>query len=209
MSPIRVGLIGLSTTSGATSWASHAHLPYLQSAQGQEHFKITALCNSSIDSAKKSVEHFKLDPSTKTYDSVDDLAQDPNVDLVVNVTGVEQHYKLVLPAVKAGKDVYTELPLASNMEQMRELHETAKEKKIKTVFGMQGQTSIVTKVLRDIIASGKIGKVLSSTWVGYNGMGFMGEQPLPEPMKGFMYRKTGANLMTVWFLHSTSPQAFL
>lgn len=202
MAPIRIALIGLSTTSKSTSWASHAHLPYLQSPQGQKHYKIVALCNSSVDSANKSIEEFKLGSDVKAYSSAEELAHDPDVDLVVNVTGVERHYELVLPLIKAGKNVFTELPLASNMKQMTELYETAKSKDVKTVFGMQGQTSSVTKVLREVIASGKIGKVLSTTWVGYNAMGFLGEKPLPQGMKGFVDREVGANLMTVWFLHS-------
>jgi len=202
MSPIRVGLIGLSTSSSSTSWASRAHLPYLQSPQGQKHYKIVALCNSSIDSAKKSVEQFGLGSDVKVYDSSAKLAQDDDIDLIVNVTGVEKHYELVLPVVKAGRNIYTELPLASNMQQMTELYETAMQKNVKTVFGMQGQTSSVTKVLKNIIDSGKIGKVLSTTWTGYNGMGFLGEKPLPIENKSFLKRSTGANLVTVWFLHS-------
>jgi len=56
MSPIRIGFIGLSTNSKGTSWASKAHLPYLQSEQGKKHYEIIALCNSSVDSAKKSIK---------------------------------------------------------------------------------------------------------------------------------------------------------
>jgi len=160
------------------------------------------LCNSSIDSAKKSVEQFGLGSDVKVYDSSAKLAQDDDIDLIVNVTGVEKHYELVLPVVKAGRNIYTELPLASNMQQMTELYETAMQKNVKTVFGMQGQTSSVTKVLKNIIDSGKIGKVLSTTWTGYNGMGFLGEKPLPIENKSFLKRSTGANLVTVWFLHS-------
>jgi len=198
---IRIGLIGLSTTSKVTSWATKAHLPYLQSEQGLKHFQIVALCNTSKASGKKSIEEYKLDESVKTYDSPEDLAQDPDVDLVVNVTGVEQHYPAIIPSVKAGKNVFTELPLAQTMEQMQELVQTAREKKIKTVFGMQGQTSPVTKVVKDIITSGKIGKVLSATWTGT--AGFLGEKPLPIGVSQFLARKVGANMMTVQFLHSS------
>lgn len=199
MSPIRVGFIGLSTNSKGTSWATKAHLPYLQSEQGKKHYEIVALCNSSIDSAKKSIKEFKLPESTKSYDAPEDLAKDPNVDLIVNATGVELHHGLLMPVVRAGKNVYTELPLASNMEQMKELLETAESKKIKTVFGMQGQTSPVVKVLRQVIDQGKIGKVLSTTWVGFAGM--LGDQPMPVGTKYFTDRKAGGNMMTVPFLH--------
>ncbi|MCJ1317641.1 transcription regulator gal80 [Xylographa vitiligo] len=200
MPPIRIGLIGLSTTSTGTNWAAQAHLPYLQSPQGQRHYAIVALCNSSIASARKSIQQYNLPAATKTYDSAADLARDPDVDLVVNVTHVEKHYELLAPAVQAGKDVFTELPLAATMGQMRELLRTAEEKGGRTVFGIQGQTSPVTRLLREVIASGKIGKVLSTTWTG--AAMFMGEKPIPLSRKPFTERKTGGNLMTVVFLHS-------
>lgn len=201
MSPIRIGLVGLSVNSQSTSWASRSHLPFLQSSVGKQHFEIVALCNTSVASGEKSKDHYKLPSSVKTYDSPAKLAEDPDVDLVVNVTGVEQHYPILRPVVKAGKNVYTELPLASSVEQMKELVATAKEKGIKTVFGMQGQTSSVSVLLRKIIEEGTIGKVLSSTWTGAAQFAG-GEGPLPKGHRAFADRKAGANIMTVNFLHS-------
>lgn len=201
-SKIRIGLIGLSTGSQGTNWAVQAHLPYLQSSQGKEHYEVVALCNSSKESAKKSIEQYSLDPSTKTYDSPHDLAKDDEVDLVVCVVGVERHYELLLPAVEAGKNVYTELPLASDMGKIHELVKKAEEKGIKTAFGMQGRTSPVTQLVKNIIAEGKIGRVLSTTWTGAAGP--LGEKPVPVGMKYLTQRAAGGNFTTVWFLHCES-----
>ena len=76
MAPIRVGIIGLSTAA-KTSWASNAHLPYLKDSKGR--FAITALCNSSIESAKAAISEYKLPPTTKAYGNADDLAHDGEV----------------------------------------------------------------------------------------------------------------------------------
>jgi predicted dehydrogenase len=139
MAPIKVGLIGLSTSSKATNWAALAHLPYLRSAQRISHYEIVALCNSSVESARKSITHFNLSSTIRAYGSAGDLAADPDVESVVCVTGVESHHDVLLPALRAGKNVYTESPLASNMQQMQELCDSAEEKDVKTIFGMQGQ----------------------------------------------------------------------
>lgn len=68
MSPIRVGLIGLSGASGdkyeGTSWAANAHLPYLTTSP---HFEIVALLNSSADSARAAIEKYGLPAQTKAY----------------------------------------------------------------------------------------------------------------------------------------------
>lgn len=55
MAPIRLGIIGLSS-SAVTSWASGAHLPYLLSPRGLAKYKIVALCNSSVESAKSAIK---------------------------------------------------------------------------------------------------------------------------------------------------------
>lgn len=207
-SRIRVGLVGLSTSSIQAQWAAKAHLPYLQSPHGKQRYELVALCNTSHASAKKSIEEYKLASSTKTYDSPEKLAADPDVDLVVNVTGVDKHYEILLPALRArNKAIFTELPLASNMSQMEELMDALAKAKVDNVFGMQGQTHPVPKLIKEILAEGKIGKVLSSTWTGAAGPYFSGG-PIPVGVKAFTDRKVGANFMTVLFLHSKSwPQS--
>ena len=75
-SPIRVGIIGLST-SAKTSWASSAHLPYLKASGGK--YTITALCNTSIDSAKAAIQSYDMPNTTKAYGDAKDLAADPDV----------------------------------------------------------------------------------------------------------------------------------
>lgn len=52
------------------------------------------------------------------------------------------------------------------MKQMKELLQKAESNGIKTVFGMQGQTHPLTKLIKETIAQDKIGKVLSSNFIG-------------------------------------------
>lgn len=74
MAPVRVGIIGLSVK---TTWASAAHLPYLKNGNGK--YEITALCNSSTESAQSAIEFHDLPSTTKAYGNPQDLANDPNV----------------------------------------------------------------------------------------------------------------------------------
>ena len=76
MAPTRVGIIGLSKSS-LSSWASIAHLPYLAASEGK--YEIKALCNSSVEAAKKAIEAYGLPSSTKAYGDPQDLANDPEV----------------------------------------------------------------------------------------------------------------------------------
>lgn len=76
MSPIRVGMIGLSART-KTSWASNAHLPYLKASNDK--YVITALCNSSVSAAQAAIEAYNFPASTKAYGSPEDLANDGEV----------------------------------------------------------------------------------------------------------------------------------
>lgn len=200
MAPIKIGLTGLSTTSKATNWAVLAHLPYLQSPQGKAHYEIIALCNSSVESAEKSIAHFKLSSTINAYESAEDLANDPEAELVVNVTGVESHYDVLLAALRAGKNVYTELPLVSNMQQIQGLCKIAEEKGVKTIFGLQGQAHPVVHLVKKMIAEDEIGTPLSTTLIATTGLPL--DKPLPIAFKMLAERKTGGNFATIWFLHS-------
>ena len=107
MAPIRVGLIGL-PANAKTSWASGAHLPYLQAAK--EKYEIAALCNPSVGAAKSAIEAYGLPASTKAYGNPQDLADDDEVDLVVCNTRVDVHHQTIKPSLLKGKDVYCEWP---------------------------------------------------------------------------------------------------
>lgn len=76
MPPIRVGIIGLSA-GAKTSWASTAHLPYLQTSRGK--YAIVALCNSSVSAAQSAIKAYGLPDSTKAYGDPKDLASDTEV----------------------------------------------------------------------------------------------------------------------------------
>src|ERR1700754_269047 len=56
----------------------------------------------------------KLYPSRNTYTNAADLIQNPNVDAVVVATPVSTHFDLAMAALKAGKHVLVEKPIASN-----------------------------------------------------------------------------------------------
>jgi predicted dehydrogenase len=192
MSPIRIGFIGLSS---GQSWAVWSHLHYLKSTSK---YTVTALCNSSVASAEAAIKAHKLDSSTKAYGSPQDLANDPNVDLVVCSVKVPDHYATIVPALRAGKDVFCEWPLAKNLAEAEELTNLAKSKGVKTLVGLQAQVSPAMNTIKQIIDSGRIGKVLSTTFHGtpkffggkeWEGLAFMQD-------KG-----NGAELLTIYAMH--------
>ncbi|KAK6852551.1 hypothetical protein PG995_011102 [Apiospora arundinis] len=202
MSPIRVGLVGLSARA-ATSWAAKAHIPYLLSPEGRSKYTIVALCNTSVAAAERSIAHFGLDPaSTRAYGDPAALAADPDVDLVVVSTRVDLHYDSVLPSLQAGKDAFVEWPLAENAERAAELARVAAGKGSRTVVGLQAWFAPSIVALRGLLAGGadsRIGKVLSSEVRAAGGS--LDRTIMPSSLKYFTDRDIGGNPFTIGLGH--------
>lgn len=201
MAPIRIALIGLSQ-SAKTSWASEGHLPYLLSDRGRERYKITALLNSSQEAAKRAVVAYDLGSDVKAYGSPEELAADPDIDLVVCTTRVDVHYSTIKPSVTAAKNVFVEWPLAENVSRASELAEMTKKSGSKTLIGLQARVAPATLKLKELIQSGAIGKVVSSDVQAYTSRG--GGFSMSEGLAYFLDKKVGGNPVTIAFGHSES-----
>lgn len=200
--PLRTALIGLSS-SAATSWASSAHLPGLLTPAGRSKLPITALLNSSVKAAQSAIETYKLPPETKAYGSPEDLANDPDIDVVICNTRVDRHFETILPSVKKGKDVFVEWPIASNPADIETLVQEARKSGSRVAVGLQRRWSPQAVKLREIIQDGingkKLGKLLSveSRFFGAS----IDREILPESLKYFVDRKVGGNAITIGNAH--------
>ena len=196
--PICVGIIGLGKSANPLApgaWAALAHLPGLLSSPNH---KIVALANSTISSAQNSIKYHNLPSDVKAYGSPEDLAADPDVDLIVCSVIVTKHYMLTKPALLAGKDVYVEWPLGATTAEAEELTALAKEKGVKTVVGVQARADPLVVKIKELVDSGKIGKVISSTVVG----AFAGHPPAwPENASYYLDINSGGNSLIIYFGH--------
>lgn len=177
MAPIRVALTDLSASAG-NPWAAEVHLPYLLSSRGKSHYTITALLNSSVPAAEKARSDFGLPNSVKAYGSPEDVAADPDIDLLICCIRVDFHYPTVLPRLKAGKTAFTEWPLASNLADAETLAAAATQK---SIIGFQGRLSPSILRVHSLLAKGTIGNVLSSVVHAYHNIFPAGELPRTSP----------------------------
>jgi predicted dehydrogenase len=199
--PIRIGIIGLSTSGG---WAATAHLPYLQTTAK---YKVTAICNSSIQTARQAIQQYGFE-SAQAFDSVQAMCASDGVDLVVCAVAVFSHYKLVKPAIEAGKDVYVEWPLGVSTEEAEELEALAEKKGVRTIVGLQGRVSHVQATLRNLIDSGKIGTPLVTQIWGSATTGETGTQIVKryEYFKDRVAQGTkGQVMLTIYVGHTFDP----
>ena len=158
---IRIGFVGLNPD---RHWAAIAHLPALASLTDK--FSIVGVANSTPESARRTAEALGL---PNAFANADELVHSTEVDLVVVTVKVPHHLKLVTAALEAGKHVYCEWPLGNGLAEARQLAELAEVKGVVAVVGNQARAALEIEHLRQLIADGFVGKVLSTTLVGSGG----------------------------------------
>src|SRR5271156_5651384 len=156
-SKIRVGIVGLSPNRG---FASIAHIPALRALP---EFEIAAVCTTRQESAEATARHFGI---PLAFSDPDRLARHPDVDLVTVTVKVPDHYRPVMAAIDAGKHVYCEWPLGRNTGEAREMLDAAKRKGVRHAVGLQGQWSPTIGYVKDLVAQGYVGRVLTATLIG-------------------------------------------
>ncbi|MGQ9725205.1 MAG: Gfo/Idh/MocA family protein [Tepidimonas sp.] len=85
------------------------------------------------------------------------LASD--VEAVVIATPVRTHHALALEALRAGKHVLVEKPLAATGEQAQEIAETAERLGLVAMVGHTFQHNPAVNAVRELIARGELGRV--------------------------------------------------
>jgi len=95
----------------------------------------------------------------KVYADFRELLAKEDVDAVMVATPDHTHAVITMAAIKRGKHVYCEKPLAYSVEEARLVAEAAKRAKVATQLGNQGQATQEARILCEMIWSGAIGPV--------------------------------------------------
>jgi predicted dehydrogenase len=170
MAPIRICIIGLAATSSAGYKTGEWGIQHLNSLKSSHYYQVVGICNSTLASAQKSIESHKLGPEVKAYSSVEEVASDPNIDMVSVVVAIDKHYELVKPLLQHKKDVLVEFPIAPTVAEVEELTVLAKSAGVRAISGSQGRAHPVFRRIKDLIKSGAIGNVVVSTLSGHNSL---------------------------------------
>lgn len=119
---------------------------------------IVALCD--VDWAH-AAHTFKRYPKAKRYKDyrkmLDEMAD--QIDAVVVATPDHIHAFATMAALRLNKHVYCEKPLTHSVWEARQVAELARQKKVATQMGNQGQASEQTRRLCELVWSGLIGPV--------------------------------------------------
>lgn len=188
---IRVGFIGLNA---GIHWAANAHIPALRSLSDQ--FEIVGVANTSLASSQRAAQAFGL---PHAFENAHALVNSPEVDLVVVTVKVPHHHELVTAALNAGKHVYCEWPLGNGLAEAKELAELADTSGRVAAIGTQMRVSPEVAYLRQLIADGYVGDVLSTTLIGSGGEW----TAQTDAAHAYLYDKTnGATMLSIPLGHT-------
>src|SRR4051794_16392252 len=106
----------------------------------------------------------------KTYKYSEELLADKELDAVMIGTGDHQHARLLAEVVRAGKDCYCEKPMANTLDEAKLARDTVRGSKQIVQMGSQWLSDPYQHRVREMVQSGKLGKVVSvsQSW-NFNG----------------------------------------
>ena len=150
--PIRVGLVGLGRAGDGM------HVAAL--AQRTDTYKVVAAC----DLIKERREKIAASTGCRTYETVEEIVKDPDVELVVIATRSCDHYRHAVMAMEAGKHVFLEKPITLSVAEAEDLFARSEKPGAPRFFPQQNRRFEATFMeLRKAIDSGKLGNVFEIT----------------------------------------------
>ena len=118
--------------------------------------RLVAVASRSEARAKSFADKFE---ARSSYGSYDHLLMDPEVDAVYVATPHNEHARLALMAVAAGKHVLVEKPFATSAEEARDVVESARGAGVLAMEAMWTRYLPGFDVLRQVLESGEVGEV--------------------------------------------------
>lgn len=143
---ICVGIIGLQGY-GSTYFATLAALPWVE---------IAAICDTKEEILHRSAEQYKIN---NLYIDYKEMLKVSKIDAVLIATPHFLHYQMTMDALRAGKHVFCEKPLAMNSKEAEEMTALAEEKGLLLSCHYNRRQSTLVKLLKDITQKQVLGDI--------------------------------------------------
>lgn len=145
---LRIGVIGCGKISQVR------HLPEYAD---REDCKITALYDLNMERARELAEQY----GAEAFESCEALLASDNVDAVSVCSSNTTHAEITIAALKAGKHVLCEKPMATTLEDCEAMVAAAKESGKRLMIGQNQRLAGAHAKAKELIDEGAIGKVIS------------------------------------------------
>ncbi|MEM1348554.1 MAG: Gfo/Idh/MocA family oxidoreductase, partial [Myxococcota bacterium] len=140
----------------AGNYARRVFLPALRDAGARAH----AICAPDGVRAAQLAEAFDVPVITS---DPDDVFADPSIGVVALLTRHDAHARLAVAAMRAGKDVYGEKPLALTLEELQEVERVHAATGRRLMVGFNRRFAPTTSALRERLARHDAPAVMTMT----------------------------------------------
>ena len=134
--------------------AKNAHLPNLSK---QENVRVKYACDILVDKAKKLQEEFPV--VENVIADYREALSDSEVQAVLIATPNDLHYTITMDALRAGKHVFCEKPIAINYQLACEMAEEANKRGLMLNVGVCNRHQKSVEMLAQMNADGEFGKI--------------------------------------------------
>ena len=142
---VGVAVVGVGFVGG------QAHVPSFKKIEGSD---LIALGATTEKRVKPLAEQYGV----KYYLDFDKLLEDPKIQAVVLAVPTPMHFDLAMKAMKKGKHVLCEMPLAPTIDKVKELQKTADKNNVILMPILQFRFAPIYTKTKEMIESGMIGK---------------------------------------------------
>ncbi|WP_366556513.1 Gfo/Idh/MocA family protein [Aquibaculum sediminis] len=148
MDSLRMGVIGL-------GWFGEIHA---ETIAGVPNLELAALCTRTPERLAEMGKKFGV---SKLYRDYREMLDDPDIDAVSICTMWDQHTAPAVDALKAGKHVFLEKPIASTVADARTITAAAKDAKGILFIGHVVRFNPRFRMAKQAIDEGRIGKIVA------------------------------------------------
>ena len=183
---LRIGLIGASAQGG---WARESHVPAILGTDGMVLEAVSTSHQASADAAAQAFG------ARRAFGDALAMVRSPDVDVVAVSVRVPFHRDMVIAALDAGKHVLSEWPLGTDVDDAAAMAAAATRTGAHVAVGLQARFAPAVRAAVDLLAKGRIGRVLSarvvSTTIALS----------PDVVDAAAYMEDPANGVTVYTIH--------
>ena len=149
MKKVRIGVIGCGGIANGKHLPAHKHNPDSE---------MVAFCDIIVERAEKAAKEYGI-PGAKVYKDYKELLKDKTIDAVLVLTPNISHSFISVDAMKAGKHVMCEKPMAINSKEAKKMLDAAKKYKRILTIGYQSRYTPQAIFLKKECEKGTFGDI--------------------------------------------------
>ena len=154
--PIKVGIAGL----GRSGWGIHANAL----AQVTDHFAVAAVCDPDQSRQEEAKSRFNC----RTYNDYAGLVADEAIELMVVATPSQLHRDDSITALRAGKHVIVEKPMAPSLAEVDQMIAAAQETGQILTVNQNYRYAADYQKIKTVVESGVLGRIVQIRFANHS-----------------------------------------